>query len=194
MVDRLTDSIHGDLIGGPIKATCTYGGTAVTLPRSLSDRRELHLHVPRERRRDRDRHRHCLGHRRRREPGHRRRRSARDRRGHAGAPAAPAGAAAAEPSRRAAPSGPALPPQVGPGNRVPRRRGPGSFVYQIRGSSTGPAPNATLRDVAPRGVRFTQIIDQPAPGVCSISRAGKLLTCSGSLVAGQSYGSGSAPQ
>ena len=35
MVDQLTDSIHGDLIRGPVKATCTYGGTAVTLPRSL---------------------------------------------------------------------------------------------------------------------------------------------------------------
>ena len=35
VVDQLTDSIHGDLIRGPIKATCTYGGTAVTLPRSL---------------------------------------------------------------------------------------------------------------------------------------------------------------
>ena len=66
--------------------------------------------------------------------------------------------------------------------------GRASFVYEIRGSSTGPAPSATLRDVAPRGVTFTRIIDQPAPGVCSISRAGKLLTCSGSLVAGQSYG------
>ena len=35
LVDQLTDSIHGDLIRGPIKASCTYGGTAVTLPRSL---------------------------------------------------------------------------------------------------------------------------------------------------------------
>ena len=35
MVDQLTDSIHGDLIRGPVKATCTYGGAAVTLPRSL---------------------------------------------------------------------------------------------------------------------------------------------------------------
>ena len=66
--------------------------------------------------------------------------------------------------------------------------GRGSFVYEIRGSSTGSAPNATLTDIAPRGTRFTRIIDQPAPGVCSISRAGKRLTCSGSLVGGQSYG------
>ena len=61
-------------------------------------------------------------------------------------------------------------------------------MYEIRGSSTSPAPNATLTDIAPRGVRFTRIIDHPGPGVCSISRAGRRLTCTGSLVGGQSYG------
>ncbi len=35
LVDQLVDSIHGDLIRGPVKASCTYGGSPVTLPRSL---------------------------------------------------------------------------------------------------------------------------------------------------------------
>ena len=188
LVDQLTDSIHGDLIRGQVKASCTYGGAPVTLPRSLPigesfictfratvSATETDTVTA----------------------------SGTDPEGNRVADAAEALVTvqitpAPEPP---IPPLPPLPPNPEPSPPVELTLhksapatvfldadGRGSFVYEIRGSSTGAAPSATLRDVAPRGATFTRIIDQPAPGVCSISRAGKLLTCSGSLVAGQSYG------
>ena len=187
-VDQLVDSIHGDLIRGPIKASCTLGGSPVTLPRSLPIGESFICTF-------------------------RATVSATETDTVTASGTDPEGnrvvdAAGALVTVQVTPTPePPIPPPTPPGpNPEPphpvqltlRKTAPatvfldadgrGSFVYEIRGSSTGPAPNATLRDVAPRGVRFTQIIDQPAPGVCSIRRAGKLLTCSGSLVAGQSYG------
>ena len=187
MVDRLTDSIHGDLIGGPVKATCTYGGTAVTLPRSLP-MGESFICTFRANVAATETDTVTA--------------SGIDGEGNRVIDAAEA-LVTVEVTPAPQPPQPVPPPEPSPEPLPPVQlslsksapatvfldaEGRGSFVYEIRGSSTGPAPNATLRDVAPRGVRFTQIIDQPAPGVCSISRAGKLLTCSGSLVAGQSYG------
>ena len=187
LVDQLTDSIHGDLIRGPAKASCTYGGTPVTLPRSLPigesfictfratvSATETDTVTA----------------------------SGTDPEGNRVTDAAEALVTVqVTPAPEPPPPPPPLPPNPEPSPPVQLSLhksapatvfldadGRGSFVYEFRGSSTGPAPNATLTDVAPRGVTFTRIIDQPAPGVCSISRAGKRLTCTGSLVAGQSYG------
>ena len=190
LVDQLIDSIHGDLIRGPVKASCTYGGSPVTLPRSLPigesfictfratvSATETDTVTA----------------------------SGTDPEGNRVTDAAEALVTvqvtpAPEPPE---PPVPPYPPEPNPEPTPPvqlslRKSAPAtvfldadgraSFVYEIRGSSTAPAPNATLTDVAPRGVTFTRIIDKPGPGVCSIRRAGKLLTCSGSLVAGQSYG------
>ena len=192
MVDQLIDSIHGDLIRGPIKASCTYGGSAVTLPRSLPVG-ESFICTFRANVAATETDTVTA--------------SGTDGEGNRVTDAAealvtvevtPAPRAAPPPHRRRRPAPSRIPSRAPPVQLTLRKSAPatvfldaegrGSFVYEIRGSSTGPAPNATLRDVAPRGVTFTRIIDQPAPGVCSISRAGKLLTCSGSLVAGQSYG------
>ena len=190
LVDQLTDSILGDLIRGPVKASCTYGGSPVTLPRSLPigesfictfratvSTTETDTVTA----------------------------SGTDPEGNRVADAAEAHVTvqvtpAPEPP---VPPVPPFPPEPNPEPSPPVQlslhksapatvfldaEGRASFVYEIRGSSTTPAPRATLTDIAPRGVTFTRIIDHPGPGVCSIGRAGKLLTCTGSLVAGQSYG------
>ena len=190
MVDQLVDSIHGDLIRGPVKASCTLGGSPVTLPRSLPvgesfictfratvSATETDTITA----------------------------SGTDPEGNRVTDAAEALVTvqvtpAPEPPVPPVPPSPPEPsPEPSPPVEISLHKsapatvfldadGRASFVYEIRGSSTGPAPNATLTDIAPRGMTFTRIIDQPGPGVCSIGRAGKLLTCSGSLVAGQSYG------
>ena len=202
LVDRLVDSIYGDLIAGPLKATCTYGESAVSLPARLpagesfictfqatvSDTQADTITT-----------------------------SGVDGEGNR----VDASAAAivtvqvtpdpptppTPPTPPPTPEPPPLPPPLTPQPPEPpapiaisvrklapprvfrEANGTATIPYDMRVRNDGPIPatQTILRDPAPPGTRFIRIVKQPSQGSCSLENAGALLTCDlGTLVEAQS--------
>ena len=207
-VDRLVDSIYGDLIRGPVKASCTLGGAAAALPFDLPvgesivcsftatvSTTQTDTIIA----------------------------SGTDEEGNrvdAGADAEvvvnitpPPSPGPTPPPTPEPPPGPQpLPPPPPPApqptpeppaplvlevsKRAPLRvfrgtDGRAVVTYDIRVSNkdSRAATATSLQDHAPTGAKFTRIADQPSQSSCTIQNHGALLTCHlGTLVQGQSVG------
>jgi von Willebrand factor type A domain len=200
VIDRLSDSIYGDLINGPVKASCTLGDdTGIALPYTLPMGGSLICSfqvtvsasqtdtitasgTDQEGNRVEDA-------------------------GRAAVlvlitpppipPEPPQPPLPPEPAPEPSPE-PAPPAAVlsvsktGPASVYLNAAGAATFAYDIRVRSTnGTSTDTTLVDPAPKGARFTRVTRRPNPGSCSIVSAGKALSCRfGDLVAGQSVGIG----
>ncbi len=195
-VDRLSDSIYGDLIDGPAKASCTLGdGTDVTLPHTLPLGSSLICSFQATVSASQTDTITASG---TDSEGNRVEDAAR-----AAVivlitpPVPPQPPLPPEPAPEPSPE-PAPPVAVlsvsktAPESVYLNAAGKASFAYDIRVASTsGTATDTTLTDVAPKGSRFTRITRRPNPGSCSIVEGGTRLTCRfGDLVGGQSVGIG----
>ena len=195
-IDRLDDSIYGDLIGGPVKATCALGdGTDVTLPHTLPMGDSLICSFQATVSASQSDTITASG---TDSEGNRVEDAAR-----AAVivlitpPVPPQPPLPPEPAPEPSPE-PAPPEAVlsvsktAPESVYLNAAGKASFEYDIRVASTsGTATDTTLTDNAPKGSRFTRITRRPNPGTCSIVNGGARLTCRfGDLVSGQSVGVG----
>jgi hypothetical protein len=187
VVDRLVDSIYGDLVAGPVKATCTYGGDPVTLPFKLLPFGEsLICHFTVNVSKSQIDTVTASG---------------TDPEGNRVTDSAQATVTVAvTPPPMPPPEPPAPPPPAPPNVKLLVTKNAPRFVYlgfgghaalsydiRVRNIGPDPAPGTTLRDPAPAGATFVRILHQPSQDSCSIGEAGKLLTCSlGTLVAAQS--------
>ena len=195
-VDRLSDSIYGDLIDGPVKASCTLGdGTDVTLPHTLPLGSSLICSFQATVSASQTDTITASG---TDSEGNRVEDAAR-----AAVivlitpPVPPQPPLPPEPAPEPSPE-PAPPVAVlsvsktAPESVYLNAAGKASFAYDIRVASTsGTATDTTLTDAAPKGSKFTRITRRPNPGSCSIVKGGTRLTCRfGDLVGGQSVGIG----
>ena len=197
-VDRLTDSIYGDLLNGPTKAHCTLGGAGVALPHTLPVGESLICTFQAtvsatqtdtltasgtdsegNRVQDADAAIVVVAVTPPPPP----------------TPAPPVPPVPPVPEVPPAPSPEPVPPNVNlsvtkiaPPDAVSlNTQGLASFDYTIAVSAAGPAPRTTLTDTAPQGTRFIRIVRQPSQGSCALAHRGRQLTCDlGDLVAGQS--------
>jgi uncharacterized repeat protein (TIGR01451 family) len=198
-IDRLTDSIYGDLIDGPVKASCTDGsGSAVSLPHTLPMGESLICTFQANVTATQTDTITASG---------------TDGEGNRVEDAALAGVLVIvvpppePPQPPPPPPPPPSPPEPSPEPPAPvlalsvaksapasvylTALGTATFEYDIRITATGPATNSSLVDQAPRGSRFVAIVHKPNPGSCAIANAGRALLCHfGDLVNGQSVAVG----
>ena len=199
-VDRLLDSVYGDLINGPSKAACTLGGAAAALPLDLPVGESI---VCRFTATVSATHTDTITASGTDEEGNR---------VNAGAdaevvvnitPPPSPGPPTPEPPQPPQPLPPTAPQPEPPAplalavsKRAPVRvfretDGRALVTYDIRVSNrdTRPTTATRLRDPAPAGSTFTRIVDQPSQKSCTIQNQGKLLSCDlGTLTQGQSVG------
>ena len=194
-IDRLTDSIYGDLTDGDTQATCRYGDDVVQLPYSLPPGDSIvctfeavvstsqidtvtasGVDPQGVRATDSD---------------------------NALVTVTPPPPVAPPPPDPVPPPVPNPPPveeanapaiglvvdKIAPARAFSAPDGLAPLAYDIRvgNDGTSTAPRTTLRDPAPAGVTFLRVVHAPSQGSCAITGSGKLLTCSfGDVVPGQS--------
>jgi hypothetical protein len=187
VIDKLVDSIYGDLINGPVKATCTYGGDPVTLPYKLLPFGEsLVCHFTVNVSKTQEDTVTASGI---------------DPDGNRVTDSAEANVTVGvTPPPMPPPEPPPPPPPAPPNVKLLVTKIAPRFVYlgldgraalsydiRVRNLGPDPAPGTTLRDPAPAGATFVRVLHQPSQDSCAIGAAGKLLTCNlGTLVAAQS--------
>ena len=174
-VDRLVDSVYGDLIAGPNRASCTYGGEAVQLPFTLPIGQSMTCTfrvIVTETVTDT-----VTG-------------SGTDDEGNRVIDADNAVVTVGiTPPSLPQPEPPVVGPAGDPEVALTITKtapptafvgaGVSAFVNDIRVSNDGPdpAPNVTLDDPGPGSSRFLRILQQPSQGSCAIRDQGRNLHC-----------------
>ena len=183
-IDQLVDSVYGDLLTGPVRATCLYGADPVTFPYRLPAGESLRCTFTVTVSATTSDTLTASG---TDDEGNR---------------ATDAGGAIVTVGITPPPLPKPLPPDpeaagvptiaLSVDKSAPTKAYRGtdstSFAYDVRVSNAGPdpAPDTMLNDPAPAGGRFGRIIHQPAQGNCVVQHGGKSLACNfGTITAGQ---------
>ena len=183
-IDQLVDSVYGDLLTGPVRATCLYGPDPVTFPYRLPAGESLRCSFTVTLSATTSDTLTASG---TDDEGNR---------------ATDAGGAIVTVGITPPPLPKPLPPDpeaagvptiaLSVDKSAPTKAYRGtdstSFAYDVRVSNAGPdpAPDTVLNDPAPAGGRFGRIIHQPAQGNCVVQHGGKSLACNfGTITAGQ---------
>ena len=184
MIDTLSDSVYGDLLTGPVRATCLYGDSPVTFPYRLPAGESLRCSFTVT----------VTG-----TTTDTLTASGTDDEGNRATDAAgaivtvgitPPPLPAPLPPDPEAAGTPTIALAVDKQAPATAYRGADAttFAYDVRVSNAGPdpAPQTMLHDPAPSGGRFGKIVHQPAQGHCDVQQNGALLVCDlGTVQGGQ---------
>jgi uncharacterized repeat protein (TIGR01451 family) len=175
-IDSLSDSIYGNLITGPTKATCTFGGTIVSLPYQLPAGESLVCTFQATVSQTETDTVTSSG-------------TDVDGKSVTAQANATVTVAHTPPPPPSAPKTDIAITKAATAQVTLGSNGKAAIAYDIRIQNNGPDPaaNVTVNDPAPSGVVFDSVAQQPSQGSCSIQSSGALLSCVvGTLAAGQS--------